>query len=217
MTHGRRPAGGGSLWLAAAAGVAVAVLVAVIHYRTPAPPTLTVSAPPEPGGKTRGAAAAPVAVEIFSDFLCRHCATLAREVEPALVARYVEPGAARLVYRNFPVLGPLSEQAAVASECAVEQRHFWAYHDRLFARARRGALRSARDLEAAAREVGLAVEAFNACRAGDAARARVEADVREGLRRGVRGTPTSFVDGRMIVGAQPLEVFGAAIEAARAR
>ncbi|MDR7554686.1 MAG: thioredoxin domain-containing protein [Armatimonadota bacterium] len=206
------------LLLAAAAGVAAALLVATTHYvMAPSPVATAPPGLPEPGGKVRGAAGAPVVVEVFSDFLCGHCATLAREIEPALVVRYVEPGVVRLVYRQFPILGPLSLEAAVASECAADQRRFWAYHDRLFDRARRGAVRSGRDLDAIARDLGLDLAAFTTCRAGAAARQRVEADVRDGVRRGVRGTPTTFVNGQPIVGAQPLEVFGAAIDAARAR
>ncbi len=218
MRSGRRS--GRGLWIAiAAVSVLGAIGVAVLHWKTAAPPA---AAPPLPvpevsTGTARGRPDAPLTLEVFSDFRCKYCGVLAESIEPLIVSEYVDTGIVRIVYRQFPVGGPLSEQAAEASLCAADQGKFWAYHGALFARLPRGELRGAGDLDAAAREIGLDQAAFSRCLRSGQMRARVDADRNEGLRRGVQGTPTSFVGGRAIVGAQPIEVFRAAIEAARPR
>lgn len=198
------------------AAVAVALAVAVIHWSTAtAPAPSPVREPTAPtSGKMMGNATARVTIEVFSDFLCSHCADFTAQVEPAIIADYVKPGTVRLVYRHFPVIAPLSGTAAEASECAADQKQFWAYHDELFARATRGALRTASDLDAAARKIGLDQAEFTQCLRGGVTRNRVETDRSDGDHRGVRGTPTSFVKGEMVPGAQPIEVFRGAIETA---
>jgi protein-disulfide isomerase len=164
-----------------------------------------------------GNATAKVTLEVFSDFLCSHCADFTTQTEPGIIAEYVEPGAVKLTYRHFPVIAPLSVTAAAASECAADQQQFWPYHDELFARASRGSLRGEPDLEAAARKIGLDLTAFRRCVRADATRGRVDADRLDGERRGVRGTPTSFVNGEAVPGAQPIEVFRGVIDAALKR
>lgn len=211
--HSRR-----GLWvLIAAVAVAGAVGAAVLHWKTAAPPAAAPPVPPPEGstGTARGRPDAPVTLEVFSDFRCKYCGVMVESVEPLIVSEYVSTGIVRMVYRQFPVGGPLSEQAAEASLCAADQGKFWDYHGALFARLSRGELRGSGDLDAAAREIGLDRDALTRCLRSGQMRARVDADRNEGLRRGVQGTPTSFVGGRAIVGAQPIEVFRAAIEAAR--
>jgi protein-disulfide isomerase len=173
--------------------------------------------PEEPGGKTRGRADAPVVVEVYSDFLCSHCANFALGTGRMLIAEFVEPGVARLVYRQFPVISPLSALLAEASECAADQKRFWAFHDAAFALVARRAINGPADIEAAARDARVDLRAFEACRRSGETRSRVEADFREGTSRGVEGTPTIFINKRMIVGNQPVEVFRAEIDAARRR
>lgn len=206
------------LLMVGVAAVVVALAVAALHWMSATSPAAAPvrPAPREPGGKARGRPDAPVTVEVFSDFLCSHCADFAAETEPAIISEFVEPGIARLVYRHFP-LRPLSAVIAEASECAADQKRFWAYHDALFARAVRNELRGAEDLRSAAQEVGLDGKAFAECIRSDTARARVEADRADGDRRGVDGTPTIFVGNQKIVGAQPIGVFRDAINAARPR
>lgn len=218
MKSGRRSRR--ALWaIIGVVAVSGAIVAAVLHWKAAAP-QVAAPAPPVPEGSTgtsRGRPDAPLTLEIFSDFRCRYCGVLAETVEPLIVSEYVDTGIVRIVYRQFPVGGPLSDQAAEASLCAADQGRFWAYHGELFARLPRGELRTPGDLDAAARGIGLDQAAFTRCLRGGQMRARVDADRNEGLRRGVQGTPTSFIGGRAIVGAQPIEVFRAAIEAARSR
>src|SRR3990170_1764779 len=139
------------------------------------------------------------------------------EAEEAIIAEFVEPGVARLVYRQFPVVGPFSLYMAEVSECAADQNKFWAFHDAAFQRVRGRALRRPEDAEAAAREIGLDVDALRACQQSVRARPRIEADAAEGQRRGVEATPTIFVGDRKIVGNQPIDVFRDAINAVKPR
>jgi protein-disulfide isomerase len=207
------------LWVGAAALLA-ALVVSAVHWTTT---TRTGVAVPGIGaeiqqrGKTLGADAAPVTIEVFSDFLCDHCADFALQTEPAIVEEFVRPGIARLVYRHFPIVSPGSATIAAASECAAEQGHFWSYHNALFVRASRGGVRSQADLRAVAKTVGVDDEPFARCLQSGATMSRVEDDRREGERRGVTGTPTSFVNGRAVPGAVPVEVLREAITDARGR
>ncbi|MDR7513170.1 MAG: thioredoxin domain-containing protein, partial [Armatimonadota bacterium] len=198
----------------AAAGVAAA-----IHWagaaRPPAPAPAV--APLDAGGKTRGRTDAPVLIEVYSDFLCSHCADFAVDVEPAIVREFVEPGVARLVYRHFPVVAPESTFLAALAECAADERRFWGFHDAVMRRVARRALRGLADVEAAAQEAGLDFGRLRACEPTPAIRARVDADHQAGERRGVQGTPTIFINDRRIVGNVPIAVIREAVGAAQAR
>jgi protein-disulfide isomerase len=116
----------------------------------------------------------------------------------------------RVVFKHAPL--PFHERAlpaALAAEAARVDGQFWAMHDQLFAQ--QGALGAA-DLERHARSVGLDGARF-AARLGDPAlKARVDADLKLGESLGVRGTPTFFVNGRKLVGAQPFETFARLID-----
>ena len=149
---------------------------------------------------------APVTIVIFSDFECPFCAKVEPRVS-ALFERY--RGEVRLVFKNQPL--PMHERATLAAKAALaadEQGKFWEYHRALFAK--RALDRDS--LEALARELGLNVSRFRAAIDGDGVERRIGADLLEAQRLGVKGTPTFFVNGRRIIGAQPNEVFVAAID-----
>ena len=166
-----------------------------------------------------GKADAPVTLVEYSDFQCPYCLRHFSETQSRLVAEYVNTGKVKLVFKNFPIpeLHPQAFQAAVAAECAAEQGKFWVYHDTLFQRL------GARTVDyTPAGLTGYAVgfqldrDKFDACLRDDKITARINADRQEGNRLGVRGTPTFFVNGQQLVGAQPYEAFKAAIDAALA-
>jgi protein-disulfide isomerase len=119
-------------------------------------------------------------------------------------------GQVRLVYKDFPLeYHAGARPAAEAARCAAAAGRFWEYHDLLF----EGQPAFARpDLVRYAERVGLAVKPFARCLDQGRFRADVERDVIEGKALGVRGTPTFFVNGRRLVGAQPIEAFRAAVE-----
>jgi thiol-disulfide isomerase/thioredoxin len=151
------------------------------------------------GGRSaprRGPATAPVTIVEFSDFHCPFC----RAVKPTLaqvLAKYGDQ--VRHVYRHFPLdsIHPQARRAAEASWCADQQGKFWPYHDRLYAG---GSDASPATLTRIATESGLDLAAFDACLAGDQARAAVQRDVEDGAEHGVSGTPGFFINGRFLSG-----------------
>jgi protein-disulfide isomerase len=175
----------------------------------------------EPGDPMAlGDADAPVVMIAYSEFQCPFCGKFARDTEPELVKRYVENGTLRIEWRDFPYLGPESRVAALGGRAAAEQDRFWQFHDAMYddqLPPNSGHL-DEDYLVGVAEEAGLDVDRFRGQlhRADDLAKA-VDEDFTEGQSIGVNGTPAFLVNGRPIMGAQPLAVFSKAIEqAARA-
>jgi protein-disulfide isomerase len=128
--------------------------------------------------------------------------------------RYIENGTLRLEWRDFPYLGNESRRAAVAARAAQEQGKFWDYHDVLFDNQRSpnsGAF-SNENLVGFAREVGLDIGRFEAAITSGEYEAVVEKDFREGQDAGISSTPSFIINGRVLVGPQPLETFEQVIE-----
>ncbi len=128
--------------------------------------------------------------------------------------RYIEDGTLRLEWRDFPYLGNESRRAAVAARAAQEQGKFWNYHDVLFDNQRSpnsGAF-SNENLAGFAREVGLDMGRFEAAITSGEYEAVVEKDFREGQDAGISSTPSFVINGRVLVGPQPLETFEQVIE-----
>jgi len=124
------------------------------------------------------------------------------------------PGKVRLVYKDFPLnFHAGAEPAAVAARCAAEHGRFWTYHDLLFT-AQPAFSRA--DLLTYADRLDVPREPFRACLDSGRYRDAVRADIQEGRALGVTGTPTFFVNGRRLVGAQPLQAFREAVEDALA-
>lgn len=159
---------------------------------------------------------APVTIIEFSDFKCTYCQRFHQTVAPTLLKDYVNTGKVTFVYKHSAFLGQESVWAAQAAECAADQAKFWPYHDLLFARqAGENRVPFTKDnLINLARELGLDMVRFEPCLNNDQTQSRVQADTQEGEAAGVRGTPTFFINGRPLVGAQPMEAFKDAIEQA---
>jgi protein-disulfide isomerase len=137
-------------------------------------------------------------------------------VRPVLYQQYVDTGKIQFVYKHSAFLGQESVWAAQASECAADQGKFWEYHDVLFERQdgeNQGAFTKDK-LIGFAKDMGLDMTKFEPCLTSDQTLSRVQADTQEGSQAGVRGTPTFFVNGQALVGAQPIEAFQAAIDKA---
>lgn len=132
--------------------------------------------------------------------------------------QYVDEGKVQMVFKHFAFLGPESQWAAVASECAADQGKFWEYHDKLYNSQKgenQGAF-SKENLITFGDELGLDKTTFADCVNGDKTLDRVQADTQEGQQLGVRGTPNFFVNGRPLSGALPFEQFQQVIEQALA-
>lgn len=169
------------------------------------PPTrLQVSADDDPA---LGPEDAPVVIIEFSDFSCPYCRRFHQQTFRPLLEAY--PDQIRFVYRDFPILSPESFVAAQAAECAEEQDAFWEFHDALFS----GRYPLGREAyRAYAEELGLDAEALLACVDEGRYAAEVQADAQAAASLGVRGTPTFFINGIPLVGAQPLERFQQVID-----
>ena len=114
------------------------------------------------------------------------------------------------MWKDFPLpIHSGARGAAEAARCAGDQGHFWEYHDLLFANQQSLA---PDDLKRHAGTVKLDLDQFAACLERGVHRADVTVDLEEGARQGIEATPTVFINGRPVVGAQPLEVYEKLIE-----
>src|SRR3954470_3895380 len=170
--------------------------------------TLAVS---EPRDHVRGPRTAPITRVEYGDFECPYCGQ-AYPVVKELEARMGER--LRVVFRHFPLteVHPHAAHAAEAAQAAGAQRRFWQMHDLLYER--QDALEDA-DLIGYASELGLDLDRFQVELAQGVHRTRVREDFMSGVRSGVNGTPTFFINGRRHDGAWDLESLAAAIENAR--
>jgi protein-disulfide isomerase len=152
----------------------------------------------EAGAPAKGPKNAPVTIIEFSDFQCPFCA----RVEPALQEMLKTYGdKVRLVYRQFPLgFHANAQKAGEASLCANDQGKFWEMHDAIFAD--QHAL-GVDKLKATAARLGLNTDQFDKCLDSGKYKAQVQKDVADGVAAGVQGTPTLFINGRVISGAVP--------------
>jgi protein-disulfide isomerase len=159
-------------------------------------------------GFVRGPKDAPVTIIEFSDFQCPFCKTANATVKQVL-EKY--PGKVRLVFRDYPLVSihPQAPKAHEAARCAADQGKFWEFHDLLFERSPRMA---PADLKQYAQDLKLNPAAFEQCLDSGKYAAEVDKDVQEGMGLGLTGTPSFFVNGRQIVGAQPMAAFQKLIE-----
>lgn len=166
---------------------------------------------PLEGAPLRGDRAAPVAVVMFSDFECPYCVKL----EGTLKALEAErPGKVKVAFRHKPLpMHPNARLAARASVAAEKQGRFWELHDVLVKN--RAALDRPALLDYAA-QAGLSVARFGRDLDDTSLDARIEADLALAEKLDVKGTPTVFVNGRRITGAQPLSMFLAEVDRALA-
>ncbi len=161
-----------------------------------------------------GRADAPVTIVEFSDFQCPYCGRFDQATRPDLFKQYVDTGQVAFVYKHMAILGDESTWAAEAAECAADQGQFWEYHDLLFAHQNaenQGAFDKDK-LLGFARDLNLNMAQFEPCLNHDQTRDRVQADTREGQQAGVHGTPTFFVNGRPLIGAEPIASFQTLID-----
>lgn len=109
----------------------------------------------------------------------------------------------RLVFKDFPLdIHPQAAKAAEGGACAFEQGKFWEFHDKMFENQK--AL-GVSDLRKTAVSLGLDANRFNECIDSPKYAAEWQADLAEGQKLGVSGTPTFFANGRMVVGARSFE------------
>jgi protein-disulfide isomerase len=175
------------------------------------PPRTAVTVNPD--DPSEGKADAPVTLVEYSDFQCPFCLRVMPTLKQ-IRAKYGDK--VRVVWKDFPLtqIHPQAFVAAQAGNCAREQGKFWELHDKMFGN--QSALQ-AEALKRYAAEAGIDSTKFNQCLDTSKYEARVQDAIRAGGRLGIQSTPTVYVNGRMINGAQPIEVFQAVIDEELAR
>ncbi|RJQ29515.1 protein-disulfide isomerase [Candidatus Parcubacteria bacterium] len=210
--------------LVAAVLISGSILYAIGRTDTPSPRVIP---PPNPNDAASlkvserdvilGDPNAPVTLIEYGDYQCPFCGQFFSQVEEPLREEYIKTGKVKMVFRNFQFLGPESVAAAEAAECAKDQKQYWAYHDSLYREEIRdgeehnGNLNRDLFLSIAA-DLKLNVSEFVNCVDSRKYGGLIEEDLSAAKGIGVNSTPTTFINGEEVRGAQPYSVFKAVIE-----
>lgn len=158
--------------------------------------------------RSKGSPTAPITVYEMSDFQCPYCRQHALETFPELERSYIQTGKVRWVFLNFP-LTSIHHNAAAAAEfalCGARLGKFWALHDLLFKYQETWAplKEPGPFLVSLIDSAGVPRQPMETCLTAGAARAELEADAQAAQRSGAQSTPTFYIEGGLLVGAQPV-------------
>lgn len=159
---------------------------------------------------------APVVIEEYSDYQCPFCARFAANTMSVMKENAIANGEAVIIFYDYPLdFHPQAEAAANAARCAGETSAaaYWAMHDALFEDVGAWSIRNPSPVFIGLGEPMNLNNDFENCVAENRYADAILADLTEGLSRGVTGTPSFFLNGEMLVGAQPIQVFDQAIAA----
>lgn len=157
-----------------------------------APPTANVQLE---NSATLGSKTAPVMLVEFADYECPYCQRVAPDVKK-IEADY--GGKLAITYKDFPLpMHPHAEKAAEAVRCAGKQGKFWEMHDEVF----RSHELDIDQLKAQARALNLDSATFDKCLDSGETAAAVQQDRQEGVKLGLTGTPSFFINGHFISGS----------------
>lgn len=166
---------------------------------------------------------APVTLVEYGDYQCPFCTAFFSQTQKQIVDNYVNKGIVRMVFRSFPFLGPESVAAAQAAECAFDQHKLWSYHDALYQSKADDEAKGGGENDGSlnrtlfvsiAGKLGLDMPTFTSCLDGNKYATEVAQAKTAAGAAGVNSTPSFFVNGTPIIGAQPYAAFSAAIDAA---
>ncbi len=161
--------------------------------------------------RARGRPDAPVTVYEMADFECPYCRDFATKTLPTIDQQYIKTGKVYWVFINFPLtqVHPNAEAAAEFAACAAKQGKFWVTHDRLYATQDQWApLKDPRQFfSEQIPGLGLNDKTEMSCLRSGAGQAFVKSDALLAERSGAGSTPTFYIEGGLLVGNQPLNVF----------
>ncbi|HEU4829679.1 MAG TPA: thioredoxin domain-containing protein [Gemmatimonadales bacterium] len=161
--------------------------------------------------RTLGSANAPITIYEMSDFQCPFCRRHALETHPQLVREYVETGKVRVVFINFPIteIHPNAVPAAQFGLCAARAGRFWDAHRLLFRHqpSWKALPDPAPFLITLADSLGISREETVSCLEDPAVTAAIRHEAEGSIRAGANSTPTFYIEGGLLVGAQPISVF----------
>jgi len=205
------------------AGIALAAVVVVVGFvvfqSTTASsdklPARTVTS----DSRVLGDPNAPVTVVEYADFQCPVCKRAQTSIVANLEKDYVNTGKVKFEFRMFPIIGQESWNAAQAADTAGDQGKFWEYHDALYNAqgAENGGNFTFEKLDAMAASLGLDAQKFRDTLTANTHLAEIQKEKDAGDAAGISSTPTFFVNGKKIVGAQAYSVFKAAIDSELAK
>jgi protein-disulfide isomerase len=185
-------------------GVAISVL-APRSARAQGGPDLSLDA------RAKGAKTAPVTVYEMADFQCSFCRDFALQTLPTIDKEYIRTGKVRWIFINFPIpsIHPNAVAAAEFAACAARQGKFWLTHDMLYGTHDRweNLKNAAPFFQSQIPSLGLKQDAMVSCLKSGVGATTVRDDVAGAQRSGARSTPTFYIEGGMLDGAQKIDVF----------
>jgi len=163
----------------------------------------------EDGDPAIGDKSAPVVIYEFSDYQCPFCQRAFQQTYPE-IQKLAKEGKVRYVIKDYPL--PFHEQApsaSISANCAGQQNKYWEMHDKLFQTqdAWFGNTGAIDMFKGFAQELNLDEKKFASCMADPKMAQEVQDDLEEGSAAGVSGTPSFYINGQQLVGAQPWAAF----------
>ncbi|WP_161597653.1 DsbA family protein [Fluviispira multicolorata] len=152
---------------------------------------------------SKGPANAPITIVEFADFECPFCAN-AQPVVDEILKEYKDK--IRFVFKNYPLvqIHPEATNAAIAGECANQQKKYWQMHDALFANHTRLGTQTYNKI---AQNIGLNISEFNKCRNDRSIKEKITSEIEYGQSLGINATPAFYINGVQLMGAQPKAEF----------
>lgn len=172
---------------------------------------LAAQSAPSLAARTRGAATAPITVYEMSDFQCPYCRRFALNTFPELEREYIATGKVRWVFINFPLtmIHPNAAAAAEVALCAGNNGKFWEVHDLLFRNQATWAplKEPGAFFLTLADSAAIPADAFQKCLVDRVTLQEVANDAKGSVQSGASSTPSFYIEGGLLPGAQPVEVF----------
>jgi protein-disulfide isomerase len=161
--------------------------------------------------RAKGSPSAPITVYEMSDFQCPYCRRFALETFRALEREYISPGKVRWVFVNFPLTSIHANAVAAAATavCAARQGAFWPMHDLLYQHQETWAplKQPGPFFVSLADSAGISKDKLVACVQSPATEGEIRFEAEGAERAGASSTPTFYIEGGLVTGAQPLPVF----------
>lgn len=165
----------------------------------------------------KGPQNAAVTIVEFTDYQCPFCNRHFQDTDPQVQANYVDTGKVRYMIRDLPLpFHTNANPASQAARCAGDQNKYWEMHDVLFENQTAwGELTNPQaTFEGYAQQIGINTDTFASCLSSEKYKQAVDDDLALATQVGANATPTFYVNGKPIIGAQPYAAFEAAIEEA---
>ncbi len=163
-----------------------------------------------------GQDSAKVTIVEFADLRCPFCHQFFTDTLPQLKSDYIDTGKVKFYWRSYAFLGPASTTASNAIECANEQGKFWDMHNYLYQNQpdeSDTSMYTTDKLTEIAGNIGVGnTDQFRSCLDSKKYDKNVSADLADGQKAGVSGTPTFFINGTTLVGAQPYSAIKTVID-----